>query len=103
MGSRDPGQKLLSDVMRWKREAHELRGIVTRQAGVIEALQADSIALHVAGRLKRLDDFERFIGAVHVVDVDGNVDAGKLEAALQDLLRDRPELASDPHTWHAMS
>jgi hypothetical protein len=93
---RDPAQKLLRDVVRFKRERDLARATLELQRVVLVEMQRAVIAERLRGRLLRLEDFQRFIGLENVLASDGRIDDRELEVRLGDLLRRRPELAAPP-------
>lgn len=92
--SRDPGTKLLQDVVRFKRQRNEARAEVMRQAALLADMQMELIAMRVRGRLLRFEDFHHHIGVANVLQPGGRVDHRKLDLMVSDLLRRRPELAA---------
>ena len=93
---RDPGTKLLQDVVRFKRQRNEARAEAARQAALVADLQLQLIAGRVRGRLLRFEDFHGHIGVETVLQPDGLVAYRKLDLLVSDLLRRRPELGVSP-------
>lgn len=94
---RDGGSNLLADVVRFKRLWHEARAETERQAALIAELQLHLLAGRVRGRLLRFEDFHTYIGVEAVLHIDGRLDGRKIDLAVGDLLRRRPELSAIPH------
>ncbi|TFD48712.1 hypothetical protein E3T46_14885 [Cryobacterium sp. Hh11] len=94
--NRDPGARLLQDVMRFKGQRNEARAETARQAGLIAELQLELIATGVRGRLLRFEDFHQHVTVEAVLCPDGRVDSRKLDLMVSDLLRRRPELGVSP-------
>jgi hypothetical protein len=90
--TRDPGKKLLQDVVRFKQQRNEARAALSLQAVLLADLQLELIAMRVRGRLLRFEDFHHHIGVGTVLKPDGRVDHRRLDLAVSDLLRRRPEL-----------
>ncbi|KAB1647136.1 hypothetical protein F8O06_00710 [Pseudoclavibacter sp. CFCC 14310] len=93
---RDPQKKLLQDVIRFKAQRNEARRTLAGQAVLVRELRAQLLAVRLAGRLLRTDDFQRFVGVDNVLDEHGRIDWVKVDNRVDDLLRRRPELAAKP-------
>lgn len=94
--TRDPGRRLIQDVMRYKLQRNEARAESARQAVLLAELRLELIAVRVRDRLLRFEDFHGHIGVEAVVQRDGHVDNRKLDLMVSDLLRRRPELGVSP-------
>lgn len=90
--SRDPGTKLLQDVVRFKRQRNEARAEAERLEALLADMRLQMIAGRVRGHLLRFEDFHHHIGVGAVVSADGRVNLRKLDLMVSDLLRRRPEL-----------
>ena len=93
---RDPGTRLLQDVMRFKGQRNEARAETARQARLVAELQLELIAARVRGRLLRFEDFHQHVTVAAVIQPDGRVDYRTLDLMVSDLLRRRPELSVLP-------
>jgi hypothetical protein len=95
---RNPERKLLHEARVRQEKLEVERRENERLRAVLADAQALEITVRLAGRLRRREDFDLFIGMGRVLDADGRIDARKLELQVVDLLRRRPELASEVPT-----
>ena len=93
---RGAGDNLLADAVRYKKLWHADRDEIARLTALTAELQRQLVASRLAGRLLRLEDFYGHIGLETVVQSDGMLDYRKLDLAIGDLLRRRPELSAIP-------
>lgn len=83
MTERDGERRLLDEVRKLK-----------RRVTIAEEERQELLEAKLSGRLRHVEDFERFIGLKTVQADDGRIDWYTLERRLAQLLTDRPELAA---------
>lgn len=88
----DPERRMLHDLGRKKEQLRTTQDELTAARELIVELRRELLHLRLTPVLLHLEDFERFIGLENVIDQRGRISWKQVDARVQGLLIQRPEL-----------